>query len=130
MHELLNEVVKNPNSIDGIIIFNTEDSDFVEKSDVEGGGVGETVARINWTPFIEIKEKFNEFHKTCASLAKSEKPTRYWAYFERETVLMIEPYLHFLIIFVSKQGIGRVGFMEEQVDEELKAIEELLDEKK
>jgi hypothetical protein len=128
--DYLNYVTHCPNSIDGIIIFEMNENDLKvhAQSDVEGGGVGEKVEKINWQPFIKVKEKFKEFHEVCHSLGETgEEPTRYLSHFERETVLVIEPYGHFLIIFVSKQGIGRVGFMEGQVDEFLPEIEKCLD---
>lgn len=123
----LDKVASKPNSIDGIIIFNTKNMHIVAQSNVKGGGVGESVEKINWQPFIEIKDQLQEFHLVCHSLGETdEKPTHYWIYFEVETVLAIEPYQDFLIIFVSKQGIGRVGFMEKQIEEELAGIHILL----
>lgn len=62
--------------------------------------------KIDWQPFIKVQEKFKGFHEVCHSLGETgEKPTRYLSCFERETVLVIEPYYNFLIIFVRKQGI-------------------------
>lgn len=126
----LNKIAQNHNSIDGIIIFDTAFSSLVAQSNVTGGGgqKGKSVGKINWTPFIAIQEKFKLFNQMCTSLGEvEEKPSRYWVYFDHETIMMIEPYRDFLIVFVSKHGVSNVGFMEEQIGKELSGIEAQLD---